>query len=107
MARAGHVVFHGPIDEALPFFEAQGFRLPERKGLADFLQEACSLSAYACASMNCWLLLRCLVLCLLLFCPPACMHAAAALLHVNPSVELAMIAFLCVACRSPPRRTRR
>lgn len=37
----GHVVFHGPVAEVLPFFEGLGFRLPERKGIADFLQEVC------------------------------------------------------------------
>ena len=38
----GHVVFHGPREDVLPFFEALGFRLPERKGIADFLQEVTS-----------------------------------------------------------------
>ncbi|EIE18194.1 putative pleiotropic drug resistance protein 3 [Coccomyxa subellipsoidea C-169] len=38
----GHVLFHGPIGEVLPFFEGLGFRLPERKGIADFLQEVTS-----------------------------------------------------------------
>eukprot|EP00897_Mesotaenium_endlicherianum_P001115 jgi/Mesen1/11003/ME000098S10398 len=39
----GHVVYHGPRDQVLPFFEAQGFRCPPRKGAADFLQEVTSL----------------------------------------------------------------
>ena len=39
---AGHVVFHGPREEVLPFFSGLGFRLPERKGIADFLQEVTS-----------------------------------------------------------------
>ncbi|KAK9902782.1 hypothetical protein WJX75_005811 [Coccomyxa subellipsoidea] len=38
----GHVVFHGPRDEVLPFFTTVGFALPERKGIADFLQEVTS-----------------------------------------------------------------
>ncbi|BDA47821.1 probable pleiotropic drug resistance protein 1 [Coccomyxa sp. Obi] len=38
----GHIIFHGPIAEVLPFFESLGFRLPERKGIADFLQEVTS-----------------------------------------------------------------
>ncbi|EIE18006.1 putative pleiotropic drug resistance protein 3 [Coccomyxa subellipsoidea C-169] len=38
----GHVVFHGPREEVLPFFSGLGFRLPERKGVADFLQEVTS-----------------------------------------------------------------
>ena len=33
------LMFHGPIDEAVPFFEAMGFRCPERKDHASFLQE--------------------------------------------------------------------
>eukprot|EP00897_Mesotaenium_endlicherianum_P001116 jgi/Mesen1/11004/ME000098S10399 len=39
----GHIVYHGPRDQVLPFFEAQGFRCPPRKGAADFLQEVTSL----------------------------------------------------------------
>jgi hypothetical protein len=37
----GHIIFHGPKQGVLPFFEAQGFKLPPRKGIADFLQEVC------------------------------------------------------------------
>lgn len=36
------MVFHGPRDEVLPFFTTVGFALPERKGIADFLQEVTS-----------------------------------------------------------------
>ena len=39
---AGQVVFHGPKDDAMPFFNSLGFQLPERKGVADFLQEVTS-----------------------------------------------------------------
>ena len=39
---AGCVVYHGPREGILEFFEDQGFALPERKGLPDFLQEICS-----------------------------------------------------------------
>lgn len=35
----GHVVYHGPRENVLEFFESVGFRLPPRKGIADFLQE--------------------------------------------------------------------
>lgn len=35
----GHVVYHGPRAQVLEFFESLGFRLPPRKGVADFLQE--------------------------------------------------------------------
>jgi ABC-type multidrug transport system ATPase subunit len=35
----GQVVYHGPRDQVLAFFESCGFRCPDRKGIADFLQE--------------------------------------------------------------------
>lgn len=35
----GKIVYHGPRDHALKFFEDCGFKCPERKGVADFLQE--------------------------------------------------------------------
>ena len=35
----GKVVYHGPRDNVLEFFEQCGFRCPTRKGVADFLQE--------------------------------------------------------------------
>ena len=35
-------MFHGPREEVLPFFSNLGFQLPERKGIADFLQEIIS-----------------------------------------------------------------
>lgn len=35
----GYVVFHGPRLQVIEFFESLGFRLPPRKGIADFLQE--------------------------------------------------------------------
>lgn len=38
----GHVVFHGPRQEVLPFFSALGFTCPPRKSTADFLQEVTS-----------------------------------------------------------------
>ncbi|KAK4275171.1 hypothetical protein QN277_018300 [Acacia crassicarpa] len=38
----GHVVYHGPRDKVLEFFESLGFKLPPRKGVADFLQEVTS-----------------------------------------------------------------
>ena len=39
----GHVVFHGPLPQIVTFFETQGFFCPERKGVADFLQEVTSV----------------------------------------------------------------
>ncbi|CAH9132735.1 unnamed protein product [Cuscuta epithymum] len=38
----GQIVYQGPCDNVLEFFEYQGFRCPERKGVADFLQEVTS-----------------------------------------------------------------
>lgn len=35
----GMVVYHGPRNLVLEFFEDCGFKCPERKGVADFLQE--------------------------------------------------------------------
>ena len=41
-AAAGKLVFHGPREEILPFFETQGMKCPERKADSDFLQEVTS-----------------------------------------------------------------
>ncbi|XP_031127767.1 pleiotropic drug resistance protein 1-like isoform X1 [Ipomoea triloba] len=38
----GQVVYQGPRDNVLEFFEHMGFKCPERKGVADFLQEVTS-----------------------------------------------------------------
>ncbi|XP_043701566.1 pleiotropic drug resistance protein 3-like isoform X1 [Telopea speciosissima] len=38
----GKIVYHGPRDGVIEFFEECGFRCPERKGAADFLQEVIS-----------------------------------------------------------------
>ncbi|XP_071738064.1 ABC transporter G family member 35-like isoform X1 [Rutidosis leptorrhynchoides] len=38
----GQIVYQGPRENALEFFEDCGFRCPERKGIADFLQEVTS-----------------------------------------------------------------
>ncbi|GMN71758.1 hypothetical protein TIFTF001_053445 [Ficus carica] len=38
----GHIVYQGPRELVLEFFEAMGFQCPERKGVADFLQEVTS-----------------------------------------------------------------
>lgn len=35
----GKVVYHGPRENILEFFESCGYKCPERKGVADFLQE--------------------------------------------------------------------
>ncbi|KAI4316280.1 hypothetical protein L6164_024275 [Bauhinia variegata] len=38
----GQIVFQGPRENVLEFFESMGFKCPERKGVADFLQEVTS-----------------------------------------------------------------
>ncbi|XP_074366352.1 pleiotropic drug resistance protein 2-like isoform X2 [Apium graveolens] len=39
----GQVVYQGPRENVLEFFEYMGFKCPDRKGVADFLQEVTSL----------------------------------------------------------------
>ncbi|KAG6487497.1 pleiotropic drug resistance protein 2-like [Zingiber officinale] len=39
----GQIVYQGPREHVVEFFEFVGFRCPERKGVADFLQEVTSL----------------------------------------------------------------
>ena len=38
----GRIVYQGPRENILEFFEYMGFKCPERKGIADFLQEVTS-----------------------------------------------------------------
>ncbi|EEF30370.1 ATP-binding cassette transporter, putative [Ricinus communis] len=38
----GQIIYQGPRENVLEFFESVGFRCPERKGVADFLQEVTS-----------------------------------------------------------------
>ncbi|KAL5579867.1 hypothetical protein UlMin_012309 [Ulmus minor] len=38
----GQIVYQGPRENVLEFFEYMGFRCPDRKGVADFLQEVTS-----------------------------------------------------------------
>ncbi|OIW01495.1 hypothetical protein TanjilG_19421 [Lupinus angustifolius] len=38
----GEIVYQGPRESVLDFFESLGFKCPERKGVADFLQEVTS-----------------------------------------------------------------
>lgn len=35
------IVYQGPREDVIGFFESMGFKCPERKGVADFLQEVC------------------------------------------------------------------
>ena len=46
----GQVVYHGPREHVMSFFESCGFKCPERKGIADFLQE---VRAHAFSTINC------------------------------------------------------
>ncbi|KAH9293069.1 hypothetical protein KI387_041723 [Taxus chinensis] len=39
----GYLVYQGPQESILEFFESMGFKCPDRKGVADFLQEVTSL----------------------------------------------------------------
>ncbi|TMW96780.1 hypothetical protein EJD97_006784 [Solanum chilense] len=39
----GNIIYQGPRENVLEFFEGVGFKCPERKGVADFLQEVTSL----------------------------------------------------------------
>jgi ABC-type multidrug transport system ATPase subunit len=38
----GYIVYQGPREHVLDFFKGCGFKCPERKGIADFLQEVTS-----------------------------------------------------------------
>ncbi|KAL2320057.1 hypothetical protein Fmac_029026 [Flemingia macrophylla] len=40
----GQIVYQGPCEYVLDFFEPMGFKCPERKGVADFLQELTTLA---------------------------------------------------------------
>jgi ABC-type multidrug transport system ATPase subunit len=42
----GQIVYQGPQEQVLDFFDFMGFKCPERKGVADFLQEV-SLNIYS------------------------------------------------------------
>lgn len=35
----GRIIYQGPREDVLCFFESMGFKCPERKGVADYLQE--------------------------------------------------------------------
>lgn len=39
---AGHIIFHGPREEVMPFFNKLDFHLPERNDIGDFLQKVTS-----------------------------------------------------------------
>ena len=52
----GSIIYHGPREDIVPFFESCGFKCPERKGVPDFLQEVTSkkdqASAFRCPSSH-------------------------------------------------------
>ncbi len=39
---AGNLVFHGPREDVVPYFQSLDFYVPERKAVSDFLQEVTS-----------------------------------------------------------------
>lgn len=41
----GQIVYQGPRESVLDFFESMGFKCPTRKGVADFLQEVSTENA--------------------------------------------------------------
>lgn len=48
----GQIVYQGPRENVLEFFECIGFKCPERKGVADFLQEVIHILYPSCASIR-------------------------------------------------------
>lgn len=48
----GYIVYQGPREHVLEFFESMGFKCPERKGVADFLQEVCSTNYFISESIS-------------------------------------------------------
>lgn len=53
-AGAGHVIWNGPKEGVVPFFNSLGFRLPPRKSVADFLQEVTSRVDQQVRACGCW-----------------------------------------------------
>lgn len=50
----GHVVYQGPRENVLEFFEIMGFLCPHRKGVADFLQEVSLNRGFCLSRMLFW-----------------------------------------------------
>lgn len=48
----GYLVYHGPRAEVIEFFDSLGFRLPPRKGVADFLQEVTIFFLVFCSDIH-------------------------------------------------------
>lgn len=45
----GKIVYQGPRESVLEFFESMGFKCPTRKAVADFLQEVCIYTLINCS----------------------------------------------------------
>ena len=58
---AGKLVYHGPREEILPFFESQHMHCPERKADSDFLQEVTSRKDQKVLTAFAWCMGCCLV----------------------------------------------
>lgn len=48
------IVYQGPREYALDFFKSCGFKCPDRKGVADFLQEVHNLYAIFAVTYRYW-----------------------------------------------------
>lgn len=48
----GKIVYHGPREYVLEFFESMGFKCPARKGVADFLQEVSKIKCKNCKTFS-------------------------------------------------------
>lgn len=48
-------MYHGPRENVMEFFESLGFACPERKGVADFLQEVTSRKDQKVLLQQLWL----------------------------------------------------
>ena len=48
----GHIVYQGPRENVLEFFAHMGFKCPERKGVADFLQEVSTYGPFCCSGSS-------------------------------------------------------
>ena len=48
----GRIVYQGPHEYILEYFESMGFRCPERKGIADYLQEVSTSKQFYIYSMT-------------------------------------------------------
>lgn len=57
----GQIVYQGPREYILNFFEFMGFKCPERKGVADYLQEVSENNSNFCVSV-----------CICIWCPCFC-----------------------------------